>query len=98
MKATSEIFAGTLGLRPFVLSRSTYAGSGRWASHWVGDNYSTWISMQTSIIQIMYFNMYGIPLVGADVCGYYGNTEVELCDRWMQLGAFYPLMRNHNSY
>ena len=51
-----------------------------------------------SILAMLDFNLFGIPLVGADVGGYFDGCGEELMTRWMQLGAFYPFMRNHNAH
>ncbi|KAI0981747.1 hypothetical protein GJ496_005923 [Pomphorhynchus laevis] len=84
--------------RHFVLTRAHYTGTGKWAAHWTGDNYARWDDLYYSIPEAIVYNMFGISFVGPDICGFNEETTEELCMRWMQLGAFLPFMRNHNTF
>lgn len=85
------------GRRPFIIGRSTFAGSGKFAGHWGGDNTSLWAYMYFSIAQALSFGLFGIPMFGVDTCGFNGNSDEELCNRWMMLSSMFPFYRNHNT-
>jgi alpha-glucosidase (family GH31 glycosyl hydrolase) len=84
--------------RNFIISRSNFAGSGMHSSIWLGDNFSKWEFMRWSIPGVFNYQLFGIPIVGADMCGFLYDTTDELCARWLQLGAFQPFSRNHNNF
>ncbi|GAM26305.1 hypothetical protein SAMD00019534_094800, partial [Acytostelium subglobosum LB1] len=94
---TANSVISLLNQRPTVISRSTFPGTGKHHAHWLGDNQSTYASMALSIPGILNMNMFGIGLVGADICGLQGDTTAQLCARWIQLGNFYPFSRSHNN-
>ena len=81
--------------RPFVLTRSFFAGSQRSSAMWTGDNQADWGHLKTSIPMILNQGVAGYPFAGADVGGFFGNPSKELQTRWYQAGAFYPFMRGH---
>ncbi|EYB82493.1 hypothetical protein Y032_0358g3401 [Ancylostoma ceylanicum] len=96
-RATQQALFKATGKRGAVISRSTFPSSGRFAGHWLGDNTATWDDLRSAVIGAQEFNMFGIPYIGSDICGFNGETNEELCLRWQQMGAFHPFMRNHNT-
>lgn len=76
-----------------MVSRSTFAGSGHYSGHWGGDNEAKWEAMFLSISQGFTFQMAGVPVFGVDTCGFAGDSNEELCARWMELSAFFPFYR-----
>ena len=83
--------------RPFVITRSGYAGVQRYASCWTGDNIATWDHLRLANVQCQRMSMSGISFVGTDIGGFTGQPDGELFTRWIQLGAFHPLMRAHSA-
>ncbi|KAH9514809.1 hypothetical protein Btru_023695 [Bulinus truncatus] len=92
-KSLEQIFPGK---RPWTMTRSSYVGTGHYATKWQGDNQAQWSNMHYSIISLMEFGLFGFPMNGADICGFWLEPSYEMCVRWHQLGAFYPFARNHN--
>lgn len=81
--------------RPFVLTRSFYAGSQRLGAMWTGDNQADWDHLAAAFPMILNNGIAGFPFAGADVGGFFGNPEKDLLTRWYQAGAFYPFFRGH---
>ena len=72
-------------LRPFILTRSHYAGSQRYAAVWTGDNAAEWGHLQFTIPMCLSLSVAGISFCGADVGGFFKNPDAELFTRWYQV-------------
>lgn len=83
--------------RAFVMTRASYAGGQRYAVTWTGDNRATWDHLKLSIHQIINLGLSGFAYSGADVSGFAGGPSPELLTRWFEIGAFYPIFRDHSA-
>lgn len=99
--------ATTSDKRVFLLTRSSFLGQQRYASHsWSGDVVSTWEVMRKQLAAGLNYSLCGIPYWNTDLGGFFAwkyNNNVnniayhELHVRWYQWGVFQPIMRSHNS-
>jgi alpha-glucosidase len=83
--------------RFLIFSRSSYSGSQRFGGIWYGDNKSWWQHLELNIKMLINCNMLGYFYSGADIGGFGDNCQAELMIRWLQLGVFSPLFRNHSA-
>lgn len=65
-------------LRPFVLTRSAFLGTQKYAAKWTGDNLASYNELYISISQLLSLSIAGLPFVGADIPGFYGKPTDEL--------------------
>ena len=86
------------GVRPFVMTRASYAGGQRYAATWTGDNSSTWDHLRLCIEQLTNLGLSGFSYSGCDVGGFVGGASPELLTRWYQIAAFTPVFRNHSAH
>lgn len=96
-KATYEGIKKYTEKRPFIVTRACYAGSQKYSTVWTGDNQSTWEHLRMSIPMLMNLGLSGMNFCGTDVGGFGHDCSSELLSRWVQVGAFTPLFRNHSA-
>lgn len=99
--------------RAMILTRSGFAGQQRFAANvWTGDVRSDWATLRKQIPMTLNYSLTGNPHVNTDIGGFFSgsyNTSgdpasgarnpqfQELYVRWMQFGAFCPMMRSHGT-
>jgi len=95
--------------RVFILTRSAFAGQQRYgANSWSGDIVSSWKTLQRQVPAALNFSLTGLPYWNADIGGFFLwefnnsgalklKTYQELYVRWLQFGAFTPMMRSHGT-
>jgi alpha-glucosidase len=82
--------------RPFLLSRSGWAGGQRYAWTWTGDMRTGWDNLRQTLATVLGLSLSGFPFAGPDVGGFSGEPpSAELFVRWFQLASFLPFFRTH---
>jgi len=84
------------GRRPFIVSRSGWAGTQRYAWNWTGDVESGWDGLRQQVATLVGLGLSGVPFSGSDIGGFSGVLpDDELYLRWLQFAVFVPFCRTH---
>ncbi len=73
---------GSDGDRPFVLSRSFFAGSQRTGPIWTGDNAASWEHLRLSVPMLLSISIAGLPFAGEFMsfwCSHSCQSSVPVC-------------------
>lgn len=86
-------------VRLFNLIRSGYGGMQRYGTFpWSGDISRSWSGLQAQIPLLLNMGISGVAYMGSDLGGFTGGEQNdELYTRWLQFGAFSPVMRAHGA-
>lgn len=82
--------------RILIFTRGSMIGMHRYSGIWTGDNHAWWSHLKLCMKQMPSINMCGFQYTGSDIGGFGSDTNEELMTRWVELGVFTPLMRNHS--
>ena len=97
-KATADSFRRfNPGERLLLFSRSSFIGAHRDGGIWQGDNFSWWSHLKMAVQMLPGLNLCGFLYTGCDLGGFGCNVTEDLLERFLQLGVFTPLMRNHSA-
>ena len=83
--------------RPWILSRSGWAGGQRYAWNWTADTECTWDCLRMNLTSILGLAVSGFSYTGPDIGGFSGDPSAELFLRWFQMAAFLPFFRTHSA-
>ena len=83
--------------RLLLFSRSSFIGAHRDGGIWQGDNFSWWSHLKMALQMLPGLNLCGFLYTGCDLGGFGCNVTEDLLERFLQLGVFTPLMRNHSA-
>lgn len=83
--------------RPFIVSRSGWAGLQRYAWTWTGDVETSWQGLRQTMPTVLGMGLSGIPYTGPDIGGFKGNPSDELYLRWFQMASFLTFCRTHSA-